>query len=121
VFFNVQEREPQVIPQPEHESFQDELKLRTFAGRQRPDTKSLVFKPEEIYRKVRRRCALSLGRRAWERVAADIAPTRLDLAGYEIPETMQGRSWLGWRRSAPIQVPKERRLCTTGWPDGNTC
>jgi len=25
-------------------------------------------------------------------VAADIAPTRLDLAGYEIPETMQGRS-----------------------------
>jgi len=52
----------------------------------------------------------------------DIAPTLLDLAGYEIPEAMQGQSLLlEWRRSAPIQVTKERRFCTTGWPDWDTC
>ena len=143
VFFNVQGREPQgVIPQAEYESFQNEMKARIEAL---PDDKgqplkSLVFKPEEIYRNVRNvtpDLIVHFGGLYWRSIGTvghakihaqendtgldgcnhaqygmfiliapncplngeyegarllDIAPTLLDLAGYEIPETMQGRS-----------------------------
>jgi len=143
VFFNVQGREPQgVIPQAEYESFQNEMKARIEAL---PDDKgqplkSLVFKPEEIYRNVRNVAPdliVHFGGLYWRSIGTvghakihaqendtgldgcnhaqygmfiliapncplngeyegarllDIAPTLLDLAGYEIPETMQGRS-----------------------------
>jgi len=143
VFFNVQGREPQgTIPQADYESFKNEMKARIEAL---PDDKgqpmrSLVFKPEEIYRKVRNVAPdliVHFGGLSWRSIGTvghtrihvqendtgpdgcnhaqygmfilvapncplrgeyegarllDIAPTLLDLAGYEIPETMQGRS-----------------------------
>src|SRR5437870_6512597 len=143
VFFNVQGREPQgVIPQAEYESFQGEWKARIEAL---PDDKgqplkSLVFKPEEIYRNVRNVAPdliVHFGGLYWRSIGTvghskihvqendtgpdgcnhaqygmfilaapncplrgeyegarllDIAPTLLDLAGYEIPEAMQGQS-----------------------------
>ena len=143
VFFNVQGREPQgLIQQSEYESFRNEMKARIEAL---PDDKgqplkSLVFKPEEIYRHVRNVAPdliVHFGGLYWRSIGTvghkkihvqendtgpdgcnnaqygmfiliapncpltgeyegarllDIAPTLLDLAGYEIPETMQGRS-----------------------------
>ncbi len=56
IFFNVQGREPQGIIRPEeYEGFRDEMKVRLEAL---PDDKgapmkSLVFKPDELYREVR--------------------------------------------------------------------
>ena len=143
VFFNVQGREPQgLIQQSAYESFQNEMKARIEAL---PDDegqpmKSLVFKPEEIYRHVRNVAPdliVHFGGLYWRSIGTvghpkihvqendtgpdgcnhaqygvfvlvapncplsgeyegarllDIAPTLLDLAGYEIPENMQGRS-----------------------------
>jgi predicted AlkP superfamily phosphohydrolase/phosphomutase len=143
VFFNVQGREPRgVIPASDYESFQEEMKQRFEAltdAMGRP-LNSLVFKPQEIYRRV---CNVApdlivhFGGLYWRSIGSlghgrihveendtgpdacnhaqfgmfmlsapncplrgefagahllDIAPTLLDLAGYEIPSTMQGRS-----------------------------
>src|SRR5579863_3494970 len=143
VFFNVQGREPQgVIPQDQYESFRNEMKAKFEAL---PDDKgqpmkSLVFKPNEIYRKMRNVAPdliVHFGGLYWRSIGTvgypslyvqendtgpdacnhaqygmfilsspncplsgpyegarllDIAPTLLDLAGYEIPDSMQGRS-----------------------------
>jgi len=143
VFFNVQGREPQgVIPQDQYESFRNEIKAKFEAL---PDDKgqpmnSLVFKPNEIYRKMRNVAPdliVHFGGLYWRSIGTvgypslyvqendtgpdacnhaqygmfilsspncplsgpyegarllDIAPTLLDLAGYEIPDSMQGRS-----------------------------
>ncbi len=143
VFFNVQGREPQgVIAAADYQSFHDEMKTRL---ERLPDDKgqplkSLVFKPKEIYRKVRNVAPdliVHFGGLYWRSIGTvghprihvqendtgpdgcnhaqfgmfvlaapncplsgeyegarllDIAPTLLDLAGYEIPESMQGRS-----------------------------
>jgi len=56
VFFNVKGREPQgIVPLSEYESFQNEMKARleTLPGENGHVMKSLVFKPQEIYRHVR--------------------------------------------------------------------
>ena len=143
VFFNVQGREPQgVIPRAEYESFQGEMKasIEALPDDKGQPLKSLVFKPEEIYRNVRNVAPdliVHFGRLYWRSIGTvghskihvqendtgpdgcnhaqygmfilaapncslngeyegarllDIAPTLLDLASYEIPETMQGRS-----------------------------
>jgi predicted AlkP superfamily phosphohydrolase/phosphomutase len=143
VFFNVQGREPQgVIPASEYESFQNQMKARMEAlpGPDAVPLKSLVFKPQEIYRAVRNVAPdliVHIGELYWRSIGTvghaklhlqendtgpdgcnhaqfgmfilvapncplsgeyqgahllDVAPTLLDLAGYEIPETMQGRS-----------------------------
>jgi predicted AlkP superfamily phosphohydrolase/phosphomutase len=115
VFFNVQGREPQgIVPASEYESFQDEMKARLEAlpGENDQPMKALVFKPKEIYRNVRNVAPdliVQVGDAQYGMFILtapnsplngeydgarllDIAPTLLDLAGYEIPETMQGRS-----------------------------
>jgi len=143
VFFNVQGREPQgVIAAADYQSFQDEMKARfeRLADDKGQPLKSLVFKPKEIYRKVRNVAPdliVHFGGLYWRSIGTvghsrihvqendtgpdgcnhaqfgmfvlaapncpingeyegarllDIAPTLLDLAGYEIPESMQGRS-----------------------------
>lgn len=57
IFFNVRGREPQgVIPPGDYEAFRDEMKVRLEAiddGNGHP-LNNLVFKPQEIYRNVRR-------------------------------------------------------------------
>ena len=56
LFFNMQGREPQgVVPASEYESFQNEMKARleSLPGENTQTMKSLVFKPQEIYRNVR--------------------------------------------------------------------
>ncbi len=56
VFFNMQGREPQgVVLASDYESFQNEMKARleTLPGENGQTMKSLVFKPQEIYRHVR--------------------------------------------------------------------
>jgi predicted AlkP superfamily phosphohydrolase/phosphomutase len=160
VFFNVQGREPQgVIPAEEYEAFRDEMKQK-FEGleddRGRP-LNSLVFKPNELYRKVRNVAPdliVHFGGLFWRSIGTvghpalhvqendtgpdacnhaqfgmfllvspncplsseyqgarllDIAPTLLDLAGYEIPETMQGRSLVAGmeKRSPPRDQDSE--------------
>ena len=115
VFFNMQGREPQgVVPAPDYESFRDEIKSRLEASKDEKGQplNPLVFKPKEIYRNVRNlapdlivqfdptsngifiltapNCPLT-GEYEGAHLL-DIAPTLLDLAGYEIPETLQGRS-----------------------------
>ena len=143
IFFNVQGREPQgVIPANQYEAFQDEMKLRLEAL---PDDKglplkSLVFKPNELYRNVRNIAPdliVHFGGLYWRSIGTvghskihvqendtgpdacnhaqfgmfllsapnlgaggeyegakllDIAPTLLSLAGYTVPESMQGRA-----------------------------
>jgi hypothetical protein len=174
VFFNVQGREPRgVIPPGDYESFRDEIKSRfealtDDAGR---PLNSPVFKPKEIYRRVRNvppDLIVHFGGLRWRSIGSvgygklhvqendtgpdacnhaqfgmfvlaapnwpepassgaqpkmavpwpeaassdaqpgvavprgeyrgahllDVAPTLLDLAGYPVPPTMQGRSWL---------------------------
>ncbi len=143
VFFNVQGREPNGVVSPaDYESFQNEIKARFEAlndDKGQP-LKSLVFKPNEIYRNVRNVAPdliVHFGGLYWRSIGTvghktihvqendtgpdgcnhaqygmfilaapncplsgeyqgarllDIAPTLLDLAGYEVPETMQGRS-----------------------------
>ena len=153
VFFNVQGREPQgVIPAAEYASFQDEMKTRLEAltDDEGEPMHSPVYKPEEIYRKVRNVAPdliVHFGSLYWRSIGTvghskihvqendtgpdgcnhaqygmfilaaphltmrgeyedayllDIAPTLLDLAGYEIPESMQGRSLVA---GAAKQVP----------------
>jgi predicted AlkP superfamily phosphohydrolase/phosphomutase len=143
VFFNVKGREPRgVIDPSEYEGFRDEIKAR-FEATSGPDGKplgTLVFRPEEIYRDVRRVAPdliVHFGALAWRSVGGvgyptihvrendtgpddcnhaqhgafilassnnplqgevegahllDIAPTLLELGGYDVPATMQGRS-----------------------------
>jgi predicted AlkP superfamily phosphohydrolase/phosphomutase len=150
VFFNVQGREPQgVIPASEYERFQDEVKTRLEAlpDDQGAPMKSLVFKPNDLYRHVRNIAPdliVHLGGLYWRSIGTvghgklhlqendtgpdacnhaqygmfilsapnypprgeyegarllDIAPTLLDLAGYQIPESMQGRSLVAATRN----------------------
>ena len=143
VFFNVQGREPQgMIPAAEYEAFRDQIKAKFEAlkdDKGKP-LNSLVFKPNEIYRRV---CNVApdlvvhFGGLLWRSVGSvghpghhvqendtgpdacnhaqfgmfllvapncplngeyegarllDMAPTLLDLAGHEIPDSMQGVS-----------------------------
>jgi predicted AlkP superfamily phosphohydrolase/phosphomutase len=153
VFFNMQGREPQgVVPASEYESFQNEMKVRLEAlpGENGQAMKSLVFKPQEVYRNVRNVAPdliVHIGELYWRSIGTvghakfhvqendtgpdgcnhaqhgmfiltasncplngeyegacllDMAPTLLDLAGYEIPETMQGRSLVsGMQKKGP--------------------
>jgi predicted AlkP superfamily phosphohydrolase/phosphomutase len=143
IFFNVQGREPQgVVLRDEYERFQDEMKTRLEAL---PDDKgapmkSLVFKPNELYREVRNVAPdliVHFGGLYWRSIGTvghrklhlqendtgpdacnhaqfgmfiltapnlplkgeyegarllDIAPSLMALAGYQVPDAMQGRS-----------------------------
>jgi predicted AlkP superfamily phosphohydrolase/phosphomutase len=143
VFFNVEGREPTgTIPQDRYEAFRDEIKAR-FEGTTGPDGKplgTLVFKPDEIYQRVRNVAPdliVHFGALAWRSIGGvgypgihilendtgpddcnhaqfgsfllassnnplrgeitgarllDIAPTLLQLGGYDVPSSMQGRS-----------------------------
>ena len=143
VFFNVAGREPRgVIPAQQYEAFRDEMKqkLEALTDPQGKPLHSLVFKPEEIYRKVRNVAPdliVHFGGLYWRSIGSvghgrihveendtgpdacnhaqfgtfilyapgselrgeyqgaqllDVSPTLLDLAGYDIPPAMQGRS-----------------------------
>ena len=143
VFFNVQGREPQgVIPASEYASFRDQIKAKfeSLTDDKGQPLKSLVFRPDELYRQVRNVAPdliVHFGGLLWRSIGSvghprvhvqendtgpdacnhaqfgmfilaapncplsgefegakllDIAPTLLDLAGYEVPDTMQGRS-----------------------------
>jgi predicted AlkP superfamily phosphohydrolase/phosphomutase len=153
IFFNMQGREPQgAVPATEYESFQNEMKARleSLPGQDTQTMKSLVFKPQEIYRNVRDVAPdliVYIGELYWRTIGTvghaklhiqengtgpdgcnptqhgmfiltapncplsgeyegagllDMAPTLLDLGGYEIPETMQGRSLVaGMEKKSP--------------------
>ena len=156
VFFNVQGREPQgVIPAADYESFQNEMKARFEAledDKGQP-MNSPVFKPQEIYRRVRNVAPdliVHFGSLYWRSIGTvghskihvqendtgpdgcnhaqygmfilsaancplsgeydgasllDIAPTLLDLAGYQIPSSMQGRSLVvGMGKQIPVSA-----------------
>jgi predicted AlkP superfamily phosphohydrolase/phosphomutase len=143
VFFNMQGREPQgVVPAAEYESFQNEMKAKfeALTDDKGQPLNSPVFKPTEIYHRVRNVAPdliVHFGGLYWRSIGTvgyreihvrendtgpdscnhaqygmfilnasncplsgeyeganllDIAPTLLDLAGHEIPESMQGRS-----------------------------
>ena len=145
VFFNMQGREPQgVVPAAEYESFQNEMKAKfeALTDDKGQPLNSPVFKPAEIYHRVRNVAPdliVHFGGLYWRSIGTvgyreihvrendtgpdscnhaqygmfilnapncplrgeyeganllDIAPTLLDLAGQEIPESMQGRSLL---------------------------
>jgi predicted AlkP superfamily phosphohydrolase/phosphomutase len=143
VFFNVEGREPTgTIPQDRYEAFRDEIKVR-FEATTGPDGNplgTLVFKPDEIYQRVRNVAPdliVHFGALAWRSIGGvgypgihilendtgpddcnhaqfgsfllassnnplrgeitgarllDIAPTLLQLGGYDVPSSMQGRS-----------------------------
>jgi predicted AlkP superfamily phosphohydrolase/phosphomutase len=143
VFFNVKGREPQGVIEPaSYESFRDEVKAKfeaTTDARGKP-LLTLVFRPEEIYQKVRNvppDLIVHFGGLYWRSIGGvgypnvhilendtgpddcnhaqfgafilaaphnplrgevtgahllDVAPTLLDLGGYEVPPSMQGRS-----------------------------
>ena len=152
VFFNVQGREPTgVLPASEYDSFQDEMKARfeSLQDDKGQPLNSLVFKPKEIYRRVRNVAPdliVHFGGLYWRSIGTvgypgvhvqendtgpdacnhaqygmfvlaapncplsgeyegahllDMAPTLLDLAGYEIPDTMQGRSLVAGMEKKP--------------------
>jgi predicted AlkP superfamily phosphohydrolase/phosphomutase len=168
VFFNIKGREPQgIIPASDYASFQNDIRARleTLPGEDGQAMKSLVFKPQEIYRNVRNVAPdliVYLGELYWRSIGTvghsklhvqennvqennvqennaqendtgadacnhaqygmfiltapncplsgeyeearllDMAPTLLDLAGYEIPESMQGRSLVfGMEKEGP--------------------
>jgi len=157
VFFNVQGREPRgLIPASRYEAFQDEMKAKFEAltdDKGRP-LNSLVFKPKEIYRNVRRVAPdliVHFGGLYWRSIGSvgygrfhvqendtgpdacnhaqygmflltapncplrgeyegakllDIAPTLLDLAGYEIAHSMQGRSLVAEMEKKPPEGPR---------------
>ncbi len=143
IYFNVQGREPQgIIAKADGEALQTEVKARLEAlpGVDGHRLKSLVFKPQEIYRNLRNVAPDLIvypGELHWSSIGSvghaklhiqqsdgdsdscnysqqgmfiltapnlalngeyegagllDIAPTLLDLAGYQIPESMQGCS-----------------------------
>jgi predicted AlkP superfamily phosphohydrolase/phosphomutase len=156
VFFNVKGREPQGVVEPgDYEPFRDQIKAR-FAATTDAHGKplgTLVFKPEEVYRKVRNVAPdliVHFGGLYWRSIGGvgyptihvlendtgpddcnhaqfgafilaaannplqgevagahilDIAPTLLDLAGHEIPPTMQGKSLVAGRRPSPPGEP----------------
>jgi predicted AlkP superfamily phosphohydrolase/phosphomutase len=143
VFFNVKGREPTGAIEPsDYERFRDEIKAR-FEATTDAEGKplgTLVFRPEEVYRAVRRVAPdliVHFGGLAWRSIGGvgypvlhvlendtgpddcnhaqhgsfilassnsplqgeiegahllDIAPTLLELAGYDVPPSMQGRS-----------------------------
>jgi predicted AlkP superfamily phosphohydrolase/phosphomutase len=145
IFLNVQGREPQgVIPAGEYESFRNQLKMKLEAIKDdggRP-LNSPVFKPDEIYQRVRNVAPdliVYFGGLCWRSIGTvghdgnylrendsgpdacnhsqfgmftlaspnwpvqgecegvgllDLAPTLMDLAGFAIPESMQGKSLL---------------------------
>jgi predicted AlkP superfamily phosphohydrolase/phosphomutase len=148
VFFNVQGREPQgVIPAAEYESFCEETaaKFQALKDDKGQPLNSLVFKPNQIYQRVRNVAPdliVHFGGLYWRSIGTvghpalhvqendtgpdacnhaqfgmfllvaancplsgeyqgarllDIAPTLLDLAGYEIPDSMQGHSLVAGR------------------------
>jgi predicted AlkP superfamily phosphohydrolase/phosphomutase len=143
VFFNVKGREPRGAIEPsDYERFRGEIKERfeATAGPDGTPLGTLVFRPEEIYRKVNRVAPdliVHFGALAWRSVGGvgyptihvqendtgpddcnhaqfgsfilassnnplqgeiegahllDIAPTLLELGGYDVPASMQGRS-----------------------------
>jgi predicted AlkP superfamily phosphohydrolase/phosphomutase len=143
VFVNVEGREPRgVIPAKGYEAFRDEMKqkLESLPDPQGRPLNSLVFKPEQIYRKVRNIAPdliVHFGGLYWRSIGSvghggiyveendtgpdacnhaqfgtfilyapgfeprgeyrgahllDVSPTLLDLAGYDVPSAMQGRS-----------------------------
>jgi predicted AlkP superfamily phosphohydrolase/phosphomutase len=159
VFFNVKGREPEGVIEPaDYERFREEMKARleaTVDDRGRP-LGTLVFKPEEIYRRVRNVAPdliTHFGALAWRSIGGvgygrihvqendtgpddcnhaqhgafilassnsplqgelvgarllDIAPTLLELGGYDVPSTMQGRSLVaGQSGQAPPSVSAE--------------
>jgi predicted AlkP superfamily phosphohydrolase/phosphomutase len=154
VFFNVKGREPNGVIEPaDYERFRDEMKARLEATTG-PDGKplgTLVFKPEEIYQKVRNIAPdliVHFGALYWRSIGGvgyptlhilendtgpddcnhaqfgafvlaaphqaplgliddarliDIAPTLLELGGYDRPATMQGKSIIAGRTpTAPL-------------------
>jgi predicted AlkP superfamily phosphohydrolase/phosphomutase len=143
VFFNVEGREPRgIIPATQYESVRDDIKqrLESLTDPQDRPLNSLVFKPEQIYRRVRNVAPdliVHFGGLYWRSIGSvghgrlhveendtgpdacnhaqfgtfilyapglaprgeftgahllDVSPTLLDLAGYDIPPAMQGRS-----------------------------
>jgi predicted AlkP superfamily phosphohydrolase/phosphomutase len=152
IFFNVQGREPNgVIPPAEYDAFQEEMKARleSLNDEKGQPLHSLVFKPKQIYGKVRNIAPdliVHFGGLCWRSIGSvghgrlhvqendtgpdacnhaqygmfilaapnsplsgeyigarllDVAPTLLDLAGFEIPETMQGRSLVAGLEKKP--------------------
>ncbi|MEJ7812355.1 MAG: alkaline phosphatase family protein [Gemmatimonadaceae bacterium] len=148
VFFNVKGREPQGVIEPaEYERFRDEVKakLEVTADEEGRPLRTLVFKPEEVYRTVRNVAPdliVHFGALAWRSIGGvgygalhiqendtgpddcnhaqfgsfilaasnsplqgeiagahllDIAPTLLELGGYDVAASMQGRSLLAGR------------------------
>ena len=146
IFLNVQGREPRgVIPANEYEQFRDEIKrkIEALSDPQGRPLNSQVFKPEEIYRKVRNVAPdliALFGGLLWRSIGSvghgalyldendtgpdacnhaqfgsfilcapglasageyqgahllDVSPTLLDVAGYPMAATMQGRSLRG--------------------------
>lgn len=147
VFFNVKDREPQGVIEPdEYESFRDEMKRRfeAVSGPDEEELGTLVFRPEEIYREVRNVApdlVVHFGGLDWRSIGGvgyrglvhlrendsgpdhcnhaqfgafilaapnvpelgeirsarllDIAPTLMEVGGYEIPDSFQGRSLFG--------------------------
>jgi predicted AlkP superfamily phosphohydrolase/phosphomutase len=143
VFFNVEDREPRgIIPKAQYESFRDEMKQRfeALTDAKGQPLNSLVFRPEEIYHRVRNVAPdliVHFAKLYWRSIGSvghgrlhleendtgpdacnhaqfgmfilnapnsplkgefqgarllDVAPTLMDLAGYQIPEAMQGSS-----------------------------
>jgi len=160
IFFNVQGREPNgVILPAEYDAFQEEMKVRleSLTDDKEEPLHSLVFKPKEIYGKMRNIAPdliVHFGGLYWRSIGTvghgrvhvqendsgpdacnhaqygmfilaapncplageyvgarllDVAPTLLDLAGYAIPETMQGRS---------LVAGLEKKPATSNDPDG---
>jgi predicted AlkP superfamily phosphohydrolase/phosphomutase len=151
VFLNVKGREPQGVIEPDdYESFRDEIKAKFAATTNTVGEPlgTLVFKPQEIYHKVRNVAPdliVHFGGLYWRSIGGvgystihvlendtgpddcnhaqfgsfilaasnsplhgevagahllDIAPTLLELGGYEIPASMQGRSLVAGKSSA---------------------
>jgi predicted AlkP superfamily phosphohydrolase/phosphomutase len=163
VFMNVKGREPLgVIDRADYETVRDDIKARLEATTG-PDGKplgTLVFKPEEVYREVRRIAPdliVHFGGLAWRSIGGvgyrthhvrendtgpddcnhaqhgafilaasnsplqgpvegahllDIAPTLLDLGGYEIPPAMQGKSLVAGRsrEESHADDPEDREM-----------
>lgn len=154
VFLNVKGREPAGVIEPgEYDSVREELKemLETVPDDRGNPMETRVFKPEEVYREVRRVAPdllVHFGDLAWRAIGGvgypdvyvqendtgpddcnhalhgafvlasasnplqgnlegvrllDLAPTLLDLAGHDIPTSMQGSSLIHGRASEPPQ------------------
>jgi predicted AlkP superfamily phosphohydrolase/phosphomutase len=157
VFLNVKGREPQGVIEPaEFESFRERIKAKfeATADAQGKLLGTLVFKPEDIYHKVRNVAPdliVHFGGLYWRSIGGvgyptihilendtgpddcnhaqfgafvlaaannplrgdisgarllDIAPTLLELGGYEIPPSMQGRSLVAGQKPPPTGEPE---------------